>query len=108
MRTATLFVALTIFAEFAIAQSTSQHNYKPIAGYVPNAATAIRIAVAVWTPIYGEKKIAAQAPYSAELIEGVWHVTGSLRSGGKNVLGGTAVAEIAKEDGKVIRVSHGM
>ncbi|WP_423222101.1 NTF2 fold immunity protein [Ideonella lacteola] len=78
MRVATFCLVLTLCSEVAAAQSTSQHNYKPVAGYVPNAATAIRIAVAVWTPIYGEKQVAEQAPYNAELIEGVWHVTGSL------------------------------
>ncbi len=35
----------------------TQHNYKPREGYVPNAQTAIAVAVAVWSPIYGANKI---------------------------------------------------
>jgi hypothetical protein len=29
----------------------SEHNYRPEAGYVPDAETAMRIAEAVWLPI---------------------------------------------------------
>jgi hypothetical protein len=72
-------------------------------GIVPNAQTAIRIAVAVWEPIYGAAPIAAQKPYRARLEKGVWIVEGTLHSD----LGGVAVAEISKSDGRVLRVSHG-
>jgi hypothetical protein len=39
-------------------------------GYVPDAVTAIKIAVAVWEPIYGAEHIAT------ELNNGVWIVAG--------------------------------
>lgn len=80
------------------------HNVRPAAGYVPDEETAIRIARAVWIPIYGEAAIARQAPYHAVLKDGVWTVTGSLPKG---MLGGVALAEISKADGTVLRVSHG-
>jgi hypothetical protein len=32
-----------------------QTGYIPKDGFVPNEATAIKIAIAVWTPIYGDK-----------------------------------------------------
>lgn len=98
-------LALFIFwAMPAFAQPSVPHNYKPAAGYVPNAATAIRIAVAVWVPIYGEKQIASEAPFRAVLNGNVWVVEGTLT---KDSLGGLAVAEISKIDATVLRISHG-
>ena len=82
----------------------AKHNYKPDGGYVPDAATAIAIAVAVWNPIYGEEQIDREKPFTARLESGVWTVSGSLPKG---MLGGVAEAEIAKDDGRILRVSHG-
>ena len=87
------------------AEESTKHNYKPKTGYVPNAETAIKIAVAVWESIYGEERIASEKPYKATLVNGVWVVQGSLRE--EHTLGGVAVAEISKDDGRVLRVSHG-
>ena len=81
-----------------------EHNYVPQAGYVPDAKTAIRIAVAVWSPIYGEEKVQKEKPFRTTLAKGVWIVKGSLR---KDSVGGVAVAEISKQNGQVLRVSHG-
>ena len=96
---------LTLAAAFAFAAEVVKHNFKPKDGYVPDAKTAIKIAVAVWEPIYGEKQIAGEKPYNARLdTNGVWIVTGSLP---EFVPGGVAIAEIAKDDGRILRVSHG-
>jgi NTF2 fold immunity protein len=81
-----------------------KRTYMPPAGYVPDAETAIRIAVAVWEPIYGRKHIQGQRPFRATLHGGVWTVTGSLPRG---AVGGTAEADISKRDGSVLRVTHG-
>jgi len=81
-----------------------QHNYKPQDGYVSTKETAIEIAIAVWSPIYGREKIESEKPFVAELINGVWHVSGSLPEG---YLGGVAECEISKDDGRIVRVSHG-
>jgi len=70
---------------------------------VPDGATAIKIAVAVWEPIYGRGQIASEAPYSAKLNKGVWLVEGHLPQG----VGGVAEVEISKETGKILRVWHG-
>ena len=80
------------------------HNYKPSIGYVPDAKTAIDIAVAIWTPIYGKNEIEEEKPYKADLRNGIWYVSGSLPDGWR---GGVAGAEIRKDDAKVIRVTHG-
>ncbi len=64
----------------ALAEETP-HSYKPVSGYVPDAETAIRIAVAIWEPIYGREIIEAEKPYRASLMGGVWVVEGSLAPG---------------------------
>ena len=71
---------------------------------MPNAETAIRIAVAVWEPIYGKEEIQGQRPFRATLRNGVWTVRGSLPPGW---VGGVAEAEIAQSDARVFKVTHG-
>lgn len=93
-----------LFSAALIAQGEPLHTYKPPAGYVPDEATATKIAVAVWEPIYGVEHIARERPYHATLRRGIWTVTGSLPQG---MNGGVALAEISKEDGRITRISHG-
>ncbi len=81
-----------------------KRSYIPTKGFVPDAVTAIRIAVAVWTPIYGEKQIRSEKPFKARLRRGVWTVTGSLP---EEWVGGVAEADIAQKDGRILRVIHG-
>ena len=81
-----------------------KHTYMPPAGYVPDAATAIKIAVAVCEPIYGRDHIAKKKPFHATLKDGIWTVEGSLPKGW---LGGVPEAEIAQKDGRILRISHG-
>jgi len=99
-----LLAAVLLLVQVVLAGEESKHNYKPKPGYVPDAETAIKIAVAIWEPIYGKKLIAGEKPYVAELTNGIWTVQGSLP---KNTVGGVAIAEISKDDGKIWRVSHG-
>ncbi len=80
-----------------------QHTYMPEEGYVPNARTAIKIAEAIWLPIYGDG-IYSKKPFVAKLNNDVWVVQGSLSI---QMVGGVPVAEISKKTGKVLRVSHG-
>ncbi|MFA5252646.1 MAG: YbbC/YhhH family protein [Phycisphaerae bacterium] len=98
-------IAVLVLAIAAIVIAEGKHNYKPKEGYVPDEKTAIRIAVAVWMPIYGEKEIEEEKPYRARLDKGVWTVEGSLPKGYDK--GGVAEAEIGKDDGCILRVSHG-
>ena len=80
------------------------HHYQPPEGVVPDEQTAISIAVAVWSPIYGKDEIAKQKPYQVFLVDGYWVVSGSLP---KQLVGGTAKIVIDKEDGRIIDISHG-
>lgn len=99
-----LIISIIVSSITLCADGAQKHNYKPEQGYVPNEETAITIAVAVWTPIYGGKQIESEKPYKAILKDGIWYVTGSLPEGS---LGGVAEAEIAKDDGRILRISHG-
>ena len=86
------------------AQAGVDSSYIPPDGFVPDSVTAVRIAEAVWIPIYGAKMIRNERPFHATLTGGVWTVTGWLPP---NMVGGVAMAEIAQRDGRIIRVTHG-
>ena len=79
-------------------------TFHPKDGYVPGAGTAIKIAEAVWLPIYG-KQIENEKPFKAHLKDDmIWVVEGTLPP---HMLGGVAYAEIQKADGKILSVIHG-
>ena len=78
--TSTLFV-LVLAPNFASAQQPTANAYVPPSGFVPDSATAVRVAVAVWTPIYGDGDVILKHPVSATLSDGVWTVTGSVPGG---------------------------
>jgi hypothetical protein len=102
-------LAAPFLAALAAVRSAPQESYVPPHGFVPDSATAARIAEAVWIPIYGEASIARQRPFRAELRGGVWTVRGTLpraRPGWARA-GGVALAQIAKRNGRIIRVTHG-
>ena len=63
----------------------------------------MRIAEAVWIPIYGEARINSERPFTATLSNGVWAVEGYLAP---HLRGGVALAEISKADGRILRVTH--
>jgi hypothetical protein len=79
-----------------LAVAFAQGNPSPKDGVVPDADTAIKIAVVVWSRMYGEREIAAQKPYSARLNDGIWYIQGPPT--GVSV----AYAEIAKADGRIV------
>ena len=77
---------------------------------VPNAETAIRIAMAVWTPIYGAEMVEVEAPFDAKRApDGSWFVCGTMHcsNGLPTCKGGVLEAWIARRDGQVLRVTHG-
>ena len=99
-----LILALLMIISPCLAEESQKHSFIPKDGFVPDKATAIRIAEAVWIPIYVEEKINSEKPIKATLHNGIWIVEGSLPEG---LAGGVAMAEIANKDGRIIRVSHG-
>ena len=79
------------------------HTFTPSNGFVTDEQTAIKIAEAVWFPIYG-KGIYKHRSFIARLKGGAWIVEGSLPKG---MVGGTPLVEISKSDGRILRVTHG-
>ena len=80
------------------------HAYVPPEGFVPDSVTAVRIAEAVLAPIYPAADLAGQRPFRARLERGVWTIEGTLPT---NAVGGVALVELSRLDGRIIRVSHG-
>lgn len=77
-----------------------------MSNYVPNADTAIKIAEAIWLPIYGDD-ILTQKPFISELKEGIWYVRGSLvELPNEKMVGGVAYIEIRQSDCKILKVTH--
>jgi hypothetical protein len=111
-------VAITLMTATipALAQqhgSTSKsHGYKPADGFVPDSQTAVRIAEAVLIPVYGEKQIRSEEPFTGQLKGDVWTVGGTLRcpdgKGGftTDCDGGVAVVKLSKTDGRILFMLH--
>jgi|HubBroStandDraft_1064217.scaffolds.fasta_scaffold949904_1 hypothetical protein len=94
-----------------IAAATAQ-SYTPKSGYVPDSVTAVKIGEAVLVPVYGERQIASERPFTASLKGDLWTVEGTLHcpdgKGGTttNCDGGTAVVKISKLDGRIVFMTH--
>lgn len=78
-------------------------SFVPKDGFVPNEATAVKIAEAILVPIYGERLIASERPFKATLKDSVWTVIGTLPP---QFLGGTAIVKLSKQDGRVLYLIH--
>jgi hypothetical protein len=96
---------MTILCVTALGQGDGPPN-----GYVPDEKTAVAVAEAVLSPVYGSKHIKHERPFKAALNNGVWRVSGTLNCGklpaGTICVGGTAVVEIQKSDGRIISMVH--
>ncbi|HWB24852.1 MAG TPA: NTF2 fold immunity protein [Chitinophagaceae bacterium] len=99
-----LSVAIFLFFGNNYINGQNKNDYFDKIDYVPNKETAIKIAEAVWLPIYGNK-IYNEMPFTARLdtTKGIWIVSGTLYT----EAGGVACAYIQKKDGKIIKVYHG-
>jgi len=86
---------------------TAAAQYVPPNGFVPNAETAVAVARAVLIPIYGANSLRKEEPFIAEERADRWIVRGTLNcEGSLTCVGGTAVVEIAKNDGRILRLIH--
>ena len=97
-------INLSLLAIFLLVSLSSFQKQETVC-YVPDEKTAIKIALAVWHPIYGDKLINKYKPYHAELKkDSVWSIWGSLPRG---TYGGTPEMLIQKSDGKILQVILG-
>jgi len=87
-------------------QSENDTTPIPRGGYVPTAKVAEQIAYAVLVPVYGQKEIDSQRPFKTSLVRrgANWRVEGTLPE--FVAQGGTFVLEIAKRDGRIVRMVH--
>ena len=67
-----LCAVVAVFVTFAA--KAADPVYNPVDGMVPDENTAIRIAEAVWIPLYGEEHVLVEEPYMATLHGNVWDV----------------------------------
>lgn len=96
----TLAVSLMFIA---VSHGATSKSPLPSQGIIPDEATAVRVAEAVFPPIFGHEEVNKYLPYHAHLNNGVWEVYGTLKEGSR---GGTPQMTIQKKDGKVIEVWH--
>ena len=86
---------------------TDTRSYKPKRGLVPDELTAIKIAQAVLSAVYGEEKINEEKPLTADLYNGIWTVSGTSHCSNNNPCnGGLAMIGLQQDDGKILQVSH--
>jgi hypothetical protein len=74
----------------------------PTSGFVPDEKTAVKIAEAILLPLYGEKSVARERPYTAKLKYGVWTVEGYSSIPKNRRLGGPVQVHIAQRDGQIV------
>jgi len=101
-----LFLAATAFGQDAV----------PKKGFVPDSATAVKIAEAVLIPVYGQQKIESEKPFTAKLKDDVWFVSGTLYCAGGQAPGqfirltsdcnGLLEVRISKDDGRILKIIH--
>ena len=92
---------LTDRSNRAVQNTSSTNPLKPKLGYVPDEATAIAIAKAVWLPVFGKEGVERQHPIRAKLQDGVWVVQGHNPVPYPD---STLVADIAQDDGRILDV----
>ncbi|MFZ4798968.1 MAG: YbbC/YhhH family protein [Bacteroidia bacterium] len=96
-----------LIALFAIGlfccNATKFESIKHNSNYVPDEKTAIKVAEAIFIPIFGDK-VLKERPFKAKLMDDeIWLVEGSLPRG---AVGGVATMEIQKSDCKILTVYH--
>jgi hypothetical protein len=105
MKISLLVCALLLLATLLLPKDT---NRKADMFRIPT--TAVKMAEAVLTPVYGEQQVLSERPYIATLKEGVWFVDGTLHGPGASADGNvhcTEGAAISKENGRILSRGHG-
>jgi hypothetical protein len=77
-------------------------SYRPAAGYIPDKATAVAVAIAVLIPIYGKETVDSEMPFKVVEKKGVWIITGAPPP----APGGSAEIHISKANGRILFVTH--
>lgn len=91
-----------MFIILLTACSKKDFTYQPTHGYVPDENTALKVAEALWFPVYGDL-IYESTPFVARQQGDTWIVTGTLHT----EFGGVPYIEISKVDCRVLKMYHG-
>jgi len=107
MKCLIFYLVLISVQSISAAQLTAsgRSGYSPPNGFVPDERTAIAIAEAVLSPIYGSDSIQQERPFHAALTGGVWTIVGTTPS--RQNVGGVAIVKLNKSDGRILYVLHG-
>jgi hypothetical protein len=84
-------------------------GFVPRPGFVPDAATALKIAEAVLIPVYGESVIRSERPFKAVLKGDVWTIAGSVPCEGPPAAvcpGGAAEVRVSKKSARILFMTH--
>jgi hypothetical protein len=78
----------------------------PDGGFVPDKSTALKIAKAVWLPIYGKRKL-MWTKYQVKLENNIWYIESlNMIHLFFGISGGGPFIKIDKNTGEILDVSH--
>jgi hypothetical protein len=98
--------AFILFLTAAVTPASAQFA-KYGRDYVPDAATAIAIGRAVSIPIYGQKVVDSEEPFTATRKNDLWTVFGSFGCPPEEVcVGGPVTVTLSAKDGRILSVIH--
>ena len=101
-------IATLCLSSASLAQNVPSENVPKILecndGVVADKETAIRIAEAILSPVYGEEAIREQRPYQVTVKDGKWTVDGTASPGH---VGGRFHIVILQSDGRVLEIGYG-
>ena len=104
-----LLVIISALLIFAVLLETGLRaqmpNLRPKEGYVPDAATANKIADAVLVAMFGEDYVKNERPFSAVLNNGTWVIHGKTFD--EPHPGGSVEIKIDKRSASVLSVTRG-
>jgi hypothetical protein len=102
-------ICLLMIATLCLSSASLAQNVPKIfecnGGVVADKETAIRIAEAILSPVYGEEAIREQRPYQVTLKDGKWTVDGTAAPPGH--VGGRFHIIILRSDGRVLEIGYG-
>jgi NTF2 fold immunity protein len=99
-----LMIATLCLSSASLAQNVPK-IFECNGGVVADKETAIGIAEAILSPVYGEKAIREQRPYQVTLKDGKWTVDGTAAPPGH--VGGRFHIIILQSDGRVLEIGYG-
>src|SRR5262247_1703183 len=100
-------ICLLTIAALCLSSASLAQNVPKIfecnGGVVSDKETAIRIAEAILSPVYGEKAIREQQPYQVTLKDGKWTVDGTVPPG---FVRGSFHIVILQSDARVVEIGY--